>query len=232
MKLSQIIKKLDKFAPLDTQEKWDNCGIQLDYGDIEVKKIMLALTPTIDILQQSKINHCDLIVAHHPLFFVPFEFNQNVPIISFHTCLDKAIGGTTDCLIKKLGLNGEIKQVGEFLRIVQQEIATKDLISLIKSKLKITNLRVINNKNIQKIKNIALCSGSGSDFIETAKKECADVLITGDIKYHTAIDSDIMLIDAGHFETEIPVLMTLKNLMSSFELECILANEKSPFINY
>jgi dinuclear metal center YbgI/SA1388 family protein len=56
------------------------------------------------------------------------------------------------------------------------------------------------------IKKVALCSGSGASVMRTAARLGADVLVTGDVKYHDARDAEdlgIALIDAGHFPTEI-----------------------------
>jgi dinuclear metal center YbgI/SA1388 family protein len=57
-----------------------------------------------------------------------------------------------------------------------------------------------------KITKVALCSGSGASVMRTAARSGAQVLITGDVKYHDARDAEdigIALIDAGHFPTEI-----------------------------
>ena len=55
-----------------------------------------------------------------------------------------------------------------------------------------------------KVKTVACCGGSGSFLIQKAVAASADAFITGDLKYHQFLDSsaDILLIDAGHFETE------------------------------
>jgi dinuclear metal center YbgI/SA1388 family protein len=56
------------------------------------------------------------------------------------------------------------------------------------------------------IKKVALCSGSGASVLRSAARAGADVLVTGDVKYHEARDAQelgIALIDAGHFHTEI-----------------------------
>ncbi|MBN2273506.1 MAG: Nif3-like dinuclear metal center hexameric protein [Bacteroidales bacterium] len=55
-----------------------------------------------------------------------------------------------------------------------------------------------------KIKTVACCGGSGSSLIQKAIVSGADAFVTGDIKYHQFLDAagDILLIDAGHFETE------------------------------
>lgn len=55
------------------------------------------------------------------------------------------------------------------------------------------------------IQKVALCSGSGASYIPIAIKNNADAFITADLKYHDFTDcpSNMLLIDAGHFETEI-----------------------------
>ena len=56
------------------------------------------------------------------------------------------------------------------------------------------------------ISKVALCSGSGASLLREGVKAGADVLVTGDVKYHEALDAEdagICLIDAGHFPTEI-----------------------------
>ncbi|MEI7817259.1 MAG: Nif3-like dinuclear metal center hexameric protein [Desulfuromonadales bacterium] len=56
------------------------------------------------------------------------------------------------------------------------------------------------------ISKVALCSGSGSSLLRDAVRSGADLLVTGDVKYHEARDAEdlgMALIDAGHFPTEI-----------------------------
>jgi dinuclear metal center YbgI/SA1388 family protein len=56
------------------------------------------------------------------------------------------------------------------------------------------------------ISKVALCSGGGASVLRSAARSGAQVLITGDVKYHEARDAEdlgIALIDAGHFPTEI-----------------------------
>lgn len=57
-----------------------------------------------------------------------------------------------------------------------------------------------------KISKVALCSGSGASLLHEAARSGADLLVTGDVKYHEARDAEglgLALIDAGHFSTEI-----------------------------
>lgn len=79
------------------------------------------------------------------------------------------------------------------------------------------NLRYTKVKN-QKIKTVAVCGGSGSELINEAIAAGADAFVTADVKYHTFHDTagNLMLVDAGHYETEIFSLDELKDRLKSF----------------
>lgn len=230
MKKNDLIKLIEDFAPLETQEAWDNCGWQISTDKDEINKVMICLSVTKDIIKQAKEQNCDMILAHHPLFFIPFDYGKDMPVYSAHTNLDKTDGGTTDTIIDILGYKNSEK-IGDFLRIVNDEISLNDLILKLKINLNLFNIRVANNQKLDEVRRIAFCAGSGSEFENAAKDNGADVLVTGDIKYHTALDSKIVLIDIGHFESEIPVLKTLQNLLQN-KVETVIAREKSPLQNF
>ncbi len=233
MEINQITDLIENFAPLETQEAWDCSGWQIDLGEREIKKILLCVSVTEQIIAQAIEKNCDMIIAHHPLFSIPLSFNKNIPIYSAHTNLDKTDGGTTDTLINQLGFD-KIKKAGDFLRIVnlENEINLVDFIANVKQKLEIETIRVVNNNGQKNIKKLAFCAGSGIDFLPIAEEKNADILITGDVKYHAALDCGIIILDIGHFESERPVLKTLKILLKQLGIEVVIANEKSPFINY
>jgi putative NIF3 family GTP cyclohydrolase 1 type 2 len=64
----------------------------------------------------------------------------------------------------------------------------------------------------KKISKVAVCGGSGSQLLSRAISEGADAFVTADIKYHTFQEAEnkILLIDAGHYETEIHSLAAVK----------------------
>lgn len=221
----EITGKIEKFAPLDSQENWDCSGWLVETQQKDISKIMLALTVTENVLNQAIANGCDMIISHHPLFSVPLEF-KNIDIYCAHTNLDKADGGTTDTLISKL-FGSVDKEKEEFLRYVNTEISIDDFVEKLR---KISpNLRYTNNFGIKTLKKIAFCAGSGSDFINQAFQNGADAIVTGDLKFHTAIESPIVVFDVGHFESEIPVLETFEKIIGD-NVEIIKAIENSPFI--
>ncbi len=218
--ISQII---ENFAPLNLAEAWDCSGWLVNIADkSDIKKIMLCLTVTDDVVKQALENNCDMIVSHHPLFYVPMEY-KCLNIYCAHTNLDKTEGGTTDKLIEVLGLpKGEPSN--EFVRVVTMEQTV--LIEDFSRKLaNITdNLRLVNNLNTKVIKKIGFCAGSGAEFITDE----VDAFVTGDVKFHTAIESKTVIFDVGHFESEVLSLKTFENLLKNY-VEIIYANEKSPF---
>lgn len=85
----------------------------------------------------------------------------------------------------------------------------------IKEILGVTSLRIIGEITKQ-ARRVAVCGGSGSDYWQEALRQGADVLVTGDVKYHTAVDvaaSSLAVIDAGHFGTEIIAVRRLAELI-------------------
>lgn len=218
----EIIKKIENFAPLDTQEKWDTSGWIVETAKEEVNKILFALTITPNTYSQAIKNDCDMIISHHPLFYVPIEYKK-INIYCAHTNFDKADGGTTDILLKKLHLQG--KKYNDFVRIVNLE--NEMSVEFLKLKLLpiAPHLRIVNNNEKRTIKTIGICAGSGSEFINETP---CDAYITGDLKYHTAIETNKIVYDIGHFESEILSVPFLKELTEVNE-KGIIADEESPF---
>lgn len=217
----EIVKQIEEFAPLETQERWDASGWIVELEEKEVNKVMFALTITDNVVNQALTSGCDMIISHHPLFFVPLDYRR-INMYCAHTNLDKAKGGTTDLILKKLGLEGE--EYCEFVRVVNSFMSVEDL----KQKLLCISpdLRYVNNKEVKTVNKIGFCAGSGSGFI--SETPC-DAFVTGDIKFHTAVEADKVIFDIGHFESEIMAVELLKDI-TGVEEKGVFANEKSPFI--
>ena len=99
---------------------------------------------------------------------------------------------------------------------LDESITLKDFSKIVDDKLECNDLRIYGDLN-KTIKKVAVCGGSGSSFIKDAYREGADVYITGDIKYHDAQlaqELGIILLDAGHFETEKPSIYSLQKYLN------------------
>ncbi|MDD3419350.1 MAG: Nif3-like dinuclear metal center hexameric protein [Candidatus Gastranaerophilales bacterium] len=240
MQIKDIILKIEAFAPLALAEAWDNTGWQVNLGQKTATKILLALSPTLDVIEQAKKMGCNLVITHHPLFFgkvtklssdifnnkVAIEaIKNNIQIYSAHTNLDKTKGGINDCLAELLGLKN-IGVYGEFVRFGEVDsIGINDFVQNVKQTIECDKVKLINPCKIETVQKVALCSGSGSDFINSVE---ADVFITGDVKYHSAIEIlDKAVVDVGHFESERVILPVLKEILAPFE--CVIAQENEPW---
>ena len=245
-KVKDIYAFIDRIAPYNTQADFDNSGYMIGDRDSEVKKILVSLDLTRDVLLQAKEIGADLIVNHHPVIFQPLHsvlsgevvyetVKSGISVISAHTNLDIAENGVNEMLIKTLGFEDSFSSERDpFLKIAEIEpISSEELIKRVADRI---NPRVMFNNVRKTVRKIGFCAGAGSDCIYSSIEEGVDAFITGESKYNMysdAEDRDVLLITAGHFETEniiIPVLAG--ELRKNFpELEIIEANEKNP-VNY
>jgi GTP cyclohydrolase I len=243
-KLEKIITKLEEFAPLSLCSEWDNAGWQIYLADCEIKKIMICVTASIDVIEQAVIKNCNLIISHHPLIFdklskinsdtptgsiIAKAIRNDIQIYAMHTNLDSAKNGVADKLAEKLGLI-EVQNYNNFVRIgvLEKEEEILSYIARVKNALNIDNIRLVNHAGIKKVKKVALCPGCGCDFIGELKE--IDLFVTGDVKYHQGLSvQNFALADAGHFETERIILPYMKKLLAQFNVEVVTAEEKSPW---
>lgn len=211
--LDLIISRIEDFAPPELAEKWDSPGWQVYLGDKTISKVMLALTATNEVICQAVDKGCELLITHHPLYFSSLD-HKNLQIYSAHTNLDFAPKGIAFQLLNMLA--------------PVQEEDISETIKRIKTKLGVNVIKLINPSNITKITRIAVTPGSGGSFIPGLKN--IDLYITGDVKYHDALEvKDFAVIDAGHFETERIILPVLLDLLKEFDIEVFIAEETPPW---
>ncbi len=127
--------------------------------------------------------------------------------------------------LKNQNINYGIGAIGE----LSDSMDTNDFLAFVSSKLKTSTLRYTNSKK-KKIKTVAVCGGSCGDLVDEAIKQNVDAFVTADLKYHTFQDAEgkILLIDAGHYETEAPILEEIKRRLESF----LNGNRKIKILKY
>ena len=106
----------------------------------------------------------------------------------------------------RIGFLNNVMSLSEFARFAN-------------NKLNLDYSQVAGNKD-KEIEKVAIACGSGADFIKAASRQGADVLITGDIKYHeaqSALESGVALINAGHYGTEKVFPELIKNYLAKVE---------------
>ncbi len=260
MKMSKIIEKLEEKYPLKNAEEWDNVGLLVGRRNKEIKKIQISLDITTDVLEKAVKNNIDLIISHHPFIFSPLKkingdsivgrkiltaVENNIGIYSMHTNLDSSKDGLNDYVGEKLDLKfgkiiDEIKDegygIGRLYTLENKEMFF-DFLDRMKKIFSSDTLRY-SGKNLDnlKVKKVAIVNGAGSSYWRLAKKLGADLLITGDVKYHEALDAmeeNMPIIDIGHYESEHffgeILKKELKEIENGQELEIEIFNEKPVF---
>jgi dinuclear metal center YbgI/SA1388 family protein len=93
-------------------------------------------------------------------------------------------------------------------------VPQRTFLAMVKKRLGCKVLRY--SGNADSIRRVAVCGGSGSEFIRDAAAQKADAMVTADVKYHTFQDheEDLLLVDAGHYETESGVLDVLRSTIA------------------
>lgn len=231
--VADIIKIMEEIAPPAMAENWDNVGLMLGRRCKAVKKLLLALDITGEVVQQAIAQKADMIITHHPLIFrglkrvTDNEWQQEllltlaekgIAVYSAHTNLDCVSSGVNDVLAKKLHLdNVDVLDSDNGLgRIgIVPACSLQEFAAMVKKILRADYVAVGDaGKQVHKV---AVCGGAGSDLISLALLCGADTLITGDIKYHEAqqaVFSGLNVIDAGHQPTELPVMDDLADRLS------------------
>lgn len=231
--VSDIYNNLCELAPIESQLDFDNAGFLVGRSDREVKKVLLSLDITDEVISEAEMLGAELIVSHHPLIFTPLRAltnsssgskalkmaEKNIAAICMHTNLDIAKGGVNDILLSLMGAEGTdcldedgCGRIGEF----DSDIAFKDFLILCKAALNAKGLRYYDAG--KPVKRIAVMGGSGGDSIDSAFNKGCDTYLTADIKYHQflrAQELGINLIDGDHFYTENPVIPVLADRLSS-----------------
>lgn len=118
---------------------------------------------------------------------------------------------------------------------LNERMDEREFLLFVKDKMKAPMLRytALLDKPIQKV---AVCGGSGSFLLNTAKRSGADIFITADYKYHQFFDAEneIIIADIGHYESEqfTPQLLAdvLKEKFSKFAF--LLADTSTNPVNY
>ena len=234
---------LSHFAPPSLAEDWDNVGLQVGNLEDPLAGILVSLDITEAVLWEAVEHEVNLIITHHPLFFRPVSHldDMQVPtrlarlatqmginILSFHTNLDATREGLNDQLAKVLKLKS-LKPLlpsrdKKNLRAGLGRIGTvtktnlKDFSRRCAKNLCIKHLRLVGDPR-HPIRRVAVMTGSGGGFFMDAKKAGADVLVTGDVKYHHALDAlgeGMALIDVGHFAGEIPMVPLVAKRVRKF----------------
>lgn len=254
MKVQDILNIIDNFAPFSLAYEWDNIGLMCGKKETEVKGICICLDASKEAIQKAIDEGCNVVLTHHPFIFrkignisfdsyfgemVNMAIKNDISIISSHTNIDKAKDGINQRLAEILDLdnikileddkNYEDAGMGRYGDL-KNEMTLGEFSKYVMEKLK-TPLRAIGNPDT-KIKNVAVGGGSCIEDAQIAIEKGCDVFVTGDVKYHEALDfmrEGICIIDAGHYATEICVLDVFSDMLKGVDVKVVKEMNKDVY---
>ena len=122
IKVVDILKALEKVAPVHLAADYDNVGFIVGHKESPADKIIVALDITGDVIDEAIQTGARLIVSHHPIIFgsrstvtdcdvtgalVLKLIENGISAICMHTNLDSAKGGVNDALAEALGTTAD-----------------------------------------------------------------------------------------------------------------------------
>lgn len=246
LKVKDIAAVIEDFAPKSLQESYDNTGLQVGDPDMEVSAVLLCLDITEEVLTEAIERHCNLIVTHHPLLFKGLKevtgrtsteriviraIRENIAIYSAHTNLDSAWEGVSHEIAHILRLRSlkvlEPKEdnpkaglgvIGDIQPLPKLEFLRK-----IKDAFKVKCLRYSSQSPQLVVRKVAICGGAGASLIRAAISEGADLIVTGDVKYHdfATYGLDIIIADIGHYESELCTKEIFSRIIRGVYPDCV-----------
>ena len=235
MKVKEVIKVIEDFAPLSIQEGWDNSGLCIGSPDAEVTSVLLGLDCTPELVDEAIACGADMIVTHHPLIFSGLKkispddqvggavikaIKAGISIYAAHTNADKVIAGVSGAMAARLGLENvsilDEDGDGTGLGVVgdlPRPLSAEEAVALVKEKFSLKAMRT--SRPIEgPVSRVAKCGGSGGSLIKAAMASGAQLYISGDISYHNFFTREgFMIMDIGHYESEIEIVDILFSLL-------------------
>lgn len=232
MRCAEIIKRLQELAPEEWACGWDNPGLLAGRLDKEVGCIYIALDATDEAVEAAAAAGADLLLTHHPLIFKAVKkvndqdfitkrlvrmIQADISCYAMHTNFDGAPGCMADLAAGRIGIEegvplevtGEKEGVpfgiGKIGRLREPQTVCQ-LARRVKEAFDLPFVLAYGLKEVPgTVTRAAVCPGSGGSEIENAIALGAQVLITGDIGHHQAIDAaarGLAVIDGGHYGLE------------------------------
>lgn len=213
-------------------------GIQVE-NNSEIKKTAFGVDISTELINNAIKTDSNLIIVHHGLFWgnlypitgtlkerLKLLLENNIGLIAYHLPLDmhEEIGNNAQ-ILKKIS-NNKLTPFGfdkGYYYGYQTEQDHPLTIDEIKEKILVQE-SIYLNFGKEKIKKIAVVSGSAAKFVTQAKENNADLFITGETdhsSYHIAKELAINVLFIGHYYSEtFGVKALMKTLEKEFKLEC------------
>ena len=236
MLLGDVVAALEARYDPALAETWDAVGLVCGDPDEQVRRVLFAVDPTSEVVDEVIETGADLLVTHHPLFLsavhgVPADdpkgrlvhrlVRAGAGLFVAHTNADRAPAhGVNDALAAVLGLvdavplesagtdpRAGLGRIGRLPEAITLRACAERAAAALPAT--VGGVRVAGDPD-RLVRRVAVCGGSGSSLAGAAAEAGADVLLTGDLKHHFVSEwqqsAALALCDVAHFATEWPWL--------------------------
>lgn len=260
--VAEIRELLQNLAPTGLAESWDNVGLLVGNPDHPVQRGLTCLTLTQDVAEEGLREDVQLIVTHHPLPFRPLNrittehvygrviwrlIRGGISVYSPHTAFDSAAEGINAQLASLLELTHVTPLVKRELDSVgvsnggsgrrgalPTEMKVGRFVEQLKLQLGVRSVQLAGSNEVV-VRQVAVACGSGGSFWEEAARAGCQVLVTGDIGFHQAIEaaaSGVAVVAIGHYASERFALEWLAQRLTESFPDCTWwpsRSERDPF---
>lgn len=225
MRLHELTAYLENIAPLRFQEDYDNAGLICGDPNEEIRKIVVSLDCTVEVIEEAVSLGANVVISHHPIIFKGIrKFNtknyvdqsiiaaikNDIAIYAIHTNLDNVLeNGVNQKIAQKLQLKDLTLLRPQVSNRIEADYAVGsgvlghldkkydglEFLSYLKNCM---GLKLVKHTKLldRKIQKIAVCGGSGSFLLPAAIESGADVYISADFKYHEFFDANNQIVIA------------------------------------
>lgn len=229
-----VVAILEGRYPPALASDWDAVGLACGDPDASVGRILLAVDPIAEIVDEALVLQADMIVTHHPLLLrgvhsvaavdhrggvIHTLVSHGLALFSAHTNADHAAPGVSDALAEVLGLvdlrplvpaPGDARVGTGRVGTLVEAVPLAAFAERVSAALPATHhgVRVAGDLG-SPVRTVAVCGGSGGELLADAAA-VADVYVTSDLRHHRAqdhlVDGGCALIDVSHWASEWPWL--------------------------
>ncbi|MGP5123343.1 Nif3-like dinuclear metal center hexameric protein [Glutamicibacter ardleyensis] len=213
--LGAVLEAVEELWPESLAEDWDAVGLVTGRITAPVKKIVMAVDPTLEVINDAITRGADLLITHHPLLLrgvtqvagTSFKgeaihrlIESGTALLTAHTNADNAIGGVNDALADAFGLKDGVPLVESKdglpeeglgrVGFLDKPMKLEDFAERVFTVLPAVagGVRVAGDR-LGIVRKIALCGGAGDSLFDAVRAHKADVYVTADLRHHPASEA-------------------------------------------
>ncbi len=209
---------MQRIAPLELSEAWDNTGLLLGDRAVGVERVMTCLTLTPESVQEAIEGGVQMVIAHHPLPFKPLAkittqtysggllwklAKAGISVYSPHTAWDSASRGINARLAALLSLtdcrplvpassdrwpNLGAGRIGDLPEPLTVAELTRSLAAELPD-CRSRGVLPLNTYASNLVRRVAICCGSGGSLLAAAVTANCDLFLTGEGTFHTCLEA-------------------------------------------